>query len=294
MGFKMFNFKGKGSKVEQTLSKTPKSNGSKVGASKNWIMLVVALVIGGVGIYAANSFIENQLAAYEEKYKTKEKMVQVVVPKKSLPRGMRLKQSDLVVREIPLAYVDKGAVSPNKYKVAVGQRLSFAVEGGRPLLWAHLESGAVPTFSGKLPEGHRALSFSVDKINSISGFLQPRDRIDLMLTYKNSRKKKITRPMIQNLLVIATDKKVQTEKFGNNGSKKASSYKTLTVQVSPEDAEKIILAQDVGTLTAVLRHPDDKKLISSRSMTTARLFSSNTKKRRQVSRSRIEFIIGGS
>jgi len=260
--------------------------------NKNWLMLIVAVVVGAFGIHAANAFIENQLQSFKEKSNKPQKMVKVVVPKEDLPRGVRITPEHLVVREVPEDYADKGAVTPSKYKVAIGQRLSYPVTKGKPLLWAHLESGSVETFAGRLPDGLRAISFSVDKINSISGFLQPKDRIDLLLTY-TSGKQKITRVVLQNLLVLATDGRTQTEKMSSGNGKKSTSYGTLTVQVNPEEAKKIILAQDAGKITAVLRHPDDEKLMSKDAMTVSQLFS-NKGNGHKTHRTGVEFIIGGS
>ncbi len=256
-------------------------------------MMVVAVAIGAFGIHAANAFIENQLQAYKEKNNKQVKLVKVVVPKEDLPRGVRVTSAHLVVREVPEDYLDKGVVTPSKYKVAVGQRLSFPVTKGKPLLWAHLESGAVETFSGRLPDGTRALSFSVDKINSVSGFLQPKDRIDLLLTYSVGQQK-ITRVVLQNLLVLATDGRTQTEKMNSGNDKKTTGYGTLTVQVNPEEAKKIILAQDAGKITAVLRHPDDEKMMSMNAMTVPQLFSDKTNGQKTQHRTGVEFIIGGT
>jgi pilus assembly protein CpaB len=269
-----------------------KNKAKKLRINKNWLMLGLAIVIGVIGVKGADAFIQKQLAAYKEKNNKPVEMVQVVVPKRDMQPGERITVDDLSVRKVPAEYVDKGAVSPDKYQTAIGQSLSYPVYTGMPLLWAHLESGEAGTFAGTLPEGKRAMSFSVDVINSISGFLEPRDKIDLFLTYKLG-KQMVTRPLIQNLLVLATDKKTQTDKLGG-GEGETNSYNTLTVEVTPEQAEKIVLAQDTGKLTAALRHPEDKKPVAKTAMTVARLFHDNSKKHaRKRQRTGIEFIIGG-
>jgi len=89
----------------------------------------------------------------------------------------------LFAYQIPQKYADTHSVHSGNYDVAVGQRLDFDIDEGRPLLWAHLEGGLTPTFSGKVDEGLRAMTVRVDEINSISGFLQPKDKVDLMLSY---------------------------------------------------------------------------------------------------------------
>jgi len=262
----------------------------RIRMNKSWLMLVVAIGLGAGGVYIANSFIQKRISEYEAQLKGNNKTIKVVVPKKDLPRGHRISAKDLAVREIPEVYVHKGTVTPAKYKVAVGQRLSFQADKGKPLLWAHLESGSVPTFSGKLPEGKRALTIAVDQINSISGFLQPKDKIDLMLTFK-PYKKKVTFPLLQDVKVLATDTRVTTEKL-QNGTSRSKYYRTVTLLVTPEEAKKIILAQDAGKITAVLRHPDDKKILPKKTLSVASLLGGGrTKVRPRMGG--VEFIIGG-
>ena len=68
-----------------------------------------------------------------------------------------------------------------------------------------------------------------------------------------------------------------------------------TVQVTPEDAKKIILAQDVGKVTATLRHPDDLVPMNSKETRVSDLFVKKPIKRYKKAKIKkgIEFIIGG-
>ncbi len=260
--------------------------------NRNFIMLAVAAALGVGGVYVTNKFIESRIAEYEQALKGRQKMIEVVVPNRNLPRGTRIRAADLAIREVPAEYVHGGVVTEAKYRIAEGQRLAFPVDKGKPLLWAHLETGSVPTFSGKLPEGYRALTFPVDEINSVSGLLQPRDRIDLILTYR-PKKTQVTVPLLQNVLVLATGTTIMPQKY-NSQRAAGTAYRTVTVQVTPADAERIILAQAAGKITAVLRHPDDKAVHPPKYLTVATLFGDKKPKRRARPRGpRIRFIIGG-
>jgi len=139
--------------------------------SKNVLMFFLSLIIGGVGVFYSKQYIEEQIAVYKSSLEKTEKMVEVVVPVRDMSRGEIVKQSDLSVRKIPEQYIDSNSITAATYETAVGQRVEFAVQGGKPMLWAHLEGGQSPTFSGKVPTGLRAMTIRVDEINSISGFL---------------------------------------------------------------------------------------------------------------------------
>ncbi len=274
-------------------------NDKKTGRArtqKNVLMLIVAVGLGSGGVYLANDLIQSKVAEYKSRLEGKQKMVELVVPKRDLPRGTRLIAADLATRQIPVDFAHNGTVTASSYKRALGQRVAFSAEKGKPLLWAHLEGGETPTFSGNVPEGMRALTVPVDKVSAISGFLQPKDKIDLLLTYR-PRKEEVTIPLLQNVVVLATGTKTVLDKKMGAGSK-PTTYNTVTLQVAPRDAKKIILAQETGKLTAVLRHPDDEGNLSKDPMTVAKLVDRPVVKRQRraprIEKPKgVEFIIGG-
>ena len=143
------------------------------------------------------------------------------------------------------------------------------------------------------------MTVRVDDINSISGFLQPEDQIDLLLSYGSAEAQHIF-PLIQSLNVIATGIQTLVDK---NGQVSQRNFSTITVQVSPEQAKKITLAQQVGKLTALLRNPDDDAPLSNQPLSVAHLLNGSqtpsinaTKvaRPRSIKKQSIEYIIGGS
>lgn len=266
---------------------------------KNIIMMFLALLLGGMGVLLSKSYIEKQVAYYKGQLEQTETMVKIVVPKRKLFRGEVVSSNDLLLREIPEKYVDSNSVTAVNYDVAIGQRIDFDIDEGRALLWAHLEGGLSPTFSGKVPTGLRALTVRVDEINSISGFLQPKDRIDLLLTYGSGSSQQIF-PLIQNLDVIATGVQTLVDK---NGAGSKRTFTTITVQVSPDQAKKITLSQQVGKMTAMLRNPEDDSTLSEKPMSVASLLNRQMPVKARVEKRKpktakkkpgIEYIIGGT
>lgn len=267
------------------------------------LVFMLSLLIAGVSVYLSGNYIEERVAFYRGQLEEKETLVEVVVPKRPLREGEIVRSSDLSLRKMPQKFVDTGSVASHNYETAVGQRLSFGVDEGRPMLWAHLEGGLSPTFSGKVPTGLRAITVRVDEINSISGFLQPGDRIDLLLTSGDRGEQQIF-PLIQNLLVIATGVQTRVDKTGLGGQR---SFTTITVKTTPDDAKKITLAQQIGKLTAMLRNPEDESTLDKAPMGVAELLNRPEEAPavpsppptivRRVAKSTkpaIEFIIGGS
>jgi len=269
---------------------------------KNLVMFLLSLALGGAGVFYSKHYIEERIAFYKGQLQSTETMVEIVVPNRSLVRGEIVRDEDLQKLEVPEQYVDAGTVTPSNFTTAVGQRIDFDVQEGRALLWAHLEGGLTPTFSGKVPEGLRAMTVRVDEINSISGFLQPNDRVDLLMSLGSGDDQRIV-PLIEQLNVIATGTQTVTDKSFGTGQRV---FSTITVQVTPHQAQKITLAQSVGTLTAMLRNPDDESPLGPNGMTVAELLGERVEEPavvtppaprarapRQPSPPRIEYIIGG-
>ncbi len=260
-----------------------------------FVVFSLSLLAGLFAMYYSQNYIEGKVDYYKGQLEKTETMVEVVVPGRRLIAGQTLRKQDLLVRKIPESYVDNNVLMTSNYSSALGQQLAFDVEKGKQLLWAHLEGGRSPTFSGLVPEGARALTVRVDEINSISGFLQPKDRIDLLMTY-GSGKQEAVFPLIQTLEVIATGLQTKVDKNSVGGKR---TFSTITVNVTPDDAQKITLAQKIGKLTAVLRNPDDSNPLSSAPMTTSRLLNKPRKitpkiVRTQPKKPAIQYIIGGA
>ena len=274
----------------------------RMPVGKNIIMFVLSIVMGGAAVYFSRQYIEEQVDYYKSQLDKTETMVEIVVPSRVLRRGDILLASDLSTREIPEKYADSNSVTSSTYEIAVGQRLDFDIDEGRPLLWAHLEGGVTPTFSGKVEDGFRAMTVRVDEINSMSGFLQPNDKVDLLLSYGSGSSYRIF-PLIQKLDVIATGVQTLVDK-SSSGS--ARSFSTITVHVSPINGQKITLAQQVGKITAMLRNPDDEGPMNEMPMTVAELLNEpepavkpvkpqpvKKKLKRSAPKSTVEYIIGG-
>ena len=242
--------------------------GARARPKKNLAMFGLSLALGAVGVFYSRHYIEEQISRYRAELERTEPMVQVVVPNRAMRRGEVVGPNDIRLRPIPEQYADSNTVTAATHETALGQRLDFDIDAGRPLLWAHLEGGLTPTFSGKVEQGLRAMTVRVDDINSISGFLQPKDRVDLLMVHGTGDERKIY-PLLERLDVIATGVQTLPDKSGNASRK----FATITVHVTPDQAQRITLAQQVGELTAMLRNPEDEAPLSDAPMTIATLLN---------------------
>jgi len=232
-----------------------------VVARRQWLLLGAAISLGAVAAVGTRSWIGEQLAAERERLQPRQAMVSVVVARQDLPRGEVVSAAGFAVREVPRDYLAPGAILPERFEGFAGARLSVPLRAGEPLLQTVLEGADASTFAARVPAGVRAFTVVVDEVNSLSGMLQPGDRIDLLLsarppvTAAGPQPVEITRTLLQGIRVLATGRQVRP---GADESRPGRGYGAITVEVSPEQAQRLVVAQRIGRLTAMLRNPEDR------------------------------------
>ncbi len=238
---------------------------------RNAVLLVAALACGAVAVQAGRSWLGHQLEMERARLApVPPRTVAVVVARQDLAKGDVIDVRTMAVREIPEEFVSSSAVRPERFDGVSGMRLAAALRGGEQLVASAIVGGDHMSFSQRVKPGIRALTIAVDEINSISGMLQPGDRIDLLFSARLPERDgarglggETTLPLFQGLLVLATGRQVRAG-VDERGAQR--SYSTVTVEVDPEQAQRLVVAQRTGKLTAVLRNPDDPARMARRAM----------------------------
>jgi pilus assembly protein CpaB len=266
--------------------------------NRSWIILVGALVFGGLAVFASSRYISQTIAEERAKLNPNVEMIDVVVAKGDLERGTNVVAGNMAVRQVPREYVPGTAVTPEQFANIEGARLAVDMRGGEILLRGTLEGADSSTFATKVRDGVRAMTVAVDEVNSLSGLLQPGDRIDLFFTARPpgnggaSRPPERTALLMQNVLLLATGRQVRPAIADGGQPGVSRTYSTVTIEASPVDAQRLILAQKAGSLTAVLRGPSDKSPLMAATMDSRDLFGARAP-RATRSGPRAEVIVGG-
>jgi pilus assembly protein CpaB len=234
-------------------------------ARRQWLLLGGALSMGALAAIGARSWISEQVAVERERLQPRQAMVSIVVARHDLPRGEVVGQASMAVREIPGEYLAPGTIVPEQFDGYAGARLTVPLRAGEPLLKTVLEGADPGTFAARVPAGVRAFTVMVDEVNSLSGMLQPGDRIDLLLsarppaTASVPHPSEVTRTLLQGIRVLATGRQVRpgAEERAGRG------YGAITVEVTPDQAQRLVVAQRIGRLTAMLRNPDDRSPVNA-------------------------------
>jgi pilus assembly protein CpaB len=256
--------------------------------NRSWLMLAGALLLAGAAFALSNKALHDHMAKIDADARAAHKMVKVVVARRDVMRGEPIAADRFSIRDVPAEYVHAAAIRPETFGKYVGVRMAAPLKKGEPLLDVHLESNSA-VFSSTLENGNRALTTEVDEVNSISGMLRPGDHIDLMVTAKGSglNSPETTFTLQSNVEVLATDQITRKRE----GSGQAKNYTTITLSVSPEDAERIVVAKNSGKMTAVLRNPDDAKPNPASAMNIDDVLPKKPKA--AAGRAPVQYIVGG-
>ena len=119
--------------------------------------------------------------------------------------------------------------------------------------------------SSVLYPGMRAISVAVNVVSANAGFIFPGDRVDLLLTHEigndDGQKSHVTETVSENVRVLAIDQQV------NNIDNKAFVPKTVTLEVTPKQAEEILVSQELGKISLILRSQGSSETLTEKTFT---------------------------
>ncbi len=260
------------------------------------LLVVGALGAGSAAAYFANGHIDRTVAQRRAELDSQYRPVRVIVANADLRSGTALSGQTVAIREVPRTFLHADAVLAESWSSFTGRVLAHGVRSGEPILSAHLASEAGAGFSAQLAPGMRALTLPVDAEASISGMLAPGDRIDILFTTSLGNES-TTVPLLFNVPILATGIRTATNAawLGDQRQPYAPGvqFNTVTIAVSPEDAAKLTLAQQVGRITITLRQSADQRPLQLARITKDSLLN-GPRLAKAAPRARVEIIVGGT
>lgn len=202
----------------------------------------------------------------------------VLVASKDLAIGKEVGGGDMKWQSWPQDAMFPGAITREGEEAAeeiVSGRLNQAVAAGQPLMHAYFVKESKGNFmAATLAPGKRALGVSVKAETMAGGFIGPGDFVDVILTYKvrirdrenaqimNTISEYASETLIENVRVLAVDQKAERDEDKPNVGR------TVTLEVTSAQAEKLALASEMGDITLSMRSLGDKKEVAEENMTT--------------------------
>lgn len=223
---------------------------------RNLLILAVAALFGLGAAWLAARYLEERASEIEQRQHGQ--MGRAVVAKTDLAVGTPLSHELVAVREVPIEWLHSSAITPEQFERAAGSVLALPARGGEPLVWSQLEERQPAALSAQLAPGRRATTIPVDETSSLSGLLRPGDRIDLLATVQRDNHH-LTLPLLQGVRVLATGSRTRSDEDSVLGDGLGNSFGTVTLDLSEEEATRLVAARALVRLTAVLRHPQDTR-----------------------------------
>jgi len=235
------------------------------------IMLVLAVAIAALVSFWSYSLLQKKTDAGQGIGNTQQIVVAAsemkwgtVITKDSVKTQPYLKES------LPAGYVSAPSA-------AVGRVVLYPIQVNEPITEAKLAPVDVKTggMAAVVAPRKRAMAVKVDKVIGISGFIRPGHRVDVLVSLNKSEQDNvsstITKIVLENILVLAAGSEV--EQSGDQ-KKKPKMVDVITLEVTPEEGEKLALAATEGRLQLALRNYADTEDVKTRGTTLPRLLSS--------------------
>lgn len=230
---------------------------------KKVILLMAALFIAAITAFMARSMFTGAAAPQAGAIaKPVETGPQVLVATRALPVGTIITAEAFRYQPWPeelveQAYFIKDDKTSTPMEQLVGTVVRNAVTAGQPITQGALvKPGDRGFLAAALGPGMRAITVPVSALTGVAGFVFPGDRVDLMLTQNvagdTGPALKVSETIMRNLRVLATDQRSKSN-VDEKGNTIVDEYKLVTLEVTPNIAEKITVAQSIGTLSLSLR-----------------------------------------
>ena len=281
----------------------------KLKINRLWALVVVALVLGLLATWLSVTYLRNREQAIQAEIVERTRggaKVSVIVATRDLPAGTVLDDSVVAAREIPADLVYADTLDVEQFEAVAGKPLLLPALKGRPLLRAQVFDDRPREFSHSIEAGMRAFTIDIDELNSIAQMIKPGDRIDLYLISSApadgaGQAGQQVFPFLQYVKVVATGRRTDAVAANPNAEPRRpdEQFQTVTVEVTPEEAAVIALAQQAGRIRTTLRSPNDDEDTGFGVLTTAHLAGLGRRKPGEpgsgdaMPAQRVEYIVGG-
>ena len=216
--------------------------------ARPYILIAISVLVGLVAVVTAAQWLKStsHLAT-----------TSVVVAARDLEPGTRVEASMLQVVEFPATTTLVQSFS--NPEALAGRIVTTRITRGEPLLAAKVaKEGEKAGLAAVLGPGRRAMTVKVNDVTSVAGFTLPGSYVDLLVSTTDEHNKPLSKIVLERVLVLAV-----AQELSSGDKSKMASVGTVTLDVSPEQAERVDLARNVGSLSLALRNTSDMERVAT-------------------------------
>ncbi len=239
-----------------------------MGNLKAVVPIAVSLLIALAGSFFIYNWIEKR-SAPKDVVKVQAEAVPVAVAADNLPWGTQIKPE--MVKSLP--YLKESLPSGYFANVSdlTGRVLIAPLRANDTISEHHLAPKDVKTggVAAVLKEGRRAVSVKGDKVIGLAGLINPGNRVDVLVTIEDPQKKEDrTKIILENVPVLATGTQIQKNEKGE-----PAPVDVYTLEVTPEEAERLSLAGTEGKLQLALRSVLDSQTVLTKGVNVPQMLT---------------------
>ena len=221
---------------------------------RNKRLIIAVLAAVAFGLIAAFS-VSRYLANAQEYTKN---LSNVVIAKTDIEVGSRIIAEQVTIAQLPRNVAPDGTFNRVDERL-VGRIAVVKISAREPITETRLApEGSAAGLAAIIPEGYRAMNVRVDDVVGISGFIMPGTLVDIVVVIEppenTQNRERVSKIVLQNIKVLANGANLDKPK----NEKEAERVKTVTLQVTPDQAEKLALATSEGRLQLVMRNSIDQ------------------------------------
>ena len=237
---------------------------------KQKIVLIAAVVAGLVAAVLTRFYLsakDAEIDAIKARFNARFGDMEALCFSEDVPSGAVARRDILGTKVVPAAGLRGQALTLENLGDVIGRKILFPHSRGDVLFWSDIEGGN-PRAEGLaviIKKGMRAVSINASGAASVTGMVNPNDHVDVIGTFtfpdesgKRDQAALVTCTILQNVLVLATGKTTAKMAGRENGGSPQGSYSTVTLEVTPREAEMLAFAEQMrGRLSLSLRNRSD-------------------------------------
>lgn len=234
------------------------------GALRALIFIGLAVTMGAVSLVALFQLISGYQERIDEA-KRPEDTVMVIVAARDLYQGVTITEEDLYAVRIPPRFLPEGVfLSPEHVVGRIPRERILANEFVRADRLADPESGI--GLNAVIPRGMRAISVNIRDGAALSGFLNPGNYVDVLVTVtpddktggaRSGKAEPETKTLLQAVFVLGVNSRMQKESAEDAEKSRGKQKPSVTLLVTADDAEQVAHAENLGDIRLALRNDLD-------------------------------------
>jgi pilus assembly protein CpaB len=235
-------------------------------------VLLLAILIGALSAAMVYRYLRDQQTALEAaRNAAVGTTVDVAVARDPIPIGSRIEPQQLKLVRWPVDAEPDGAVhDPARI---IGRIARISLDKHQPVIESHLVAEGTSLHPLLIADGLRAMSVKVDEVPGVSGFITAICRVDVLVSGYivdgGSNREQRSKLVLQNISVVATGTSIEQR------DDKPVEVPTVTLLVTPEDAERLTLAARQEPVRLALRGYRDEEDVTTPGVSTRQLFGQN-------------------